>query len=77
MEYVKYVIVVMPSSVSFDLESYRSVHCAALKALAVEKNTLLPWWPKGYPRMHSMSLDVQRVQFHSGFYDGNESVQLR
>ena len=66
----------MPSSVSFDLESYQSVHCEALKSLAVEKNSL-PWWPKGFPRMESMAMETLPVQFYSGFYDGDESVQLR
>lgn len=66
----------MPSSVAFDLESYRSVHCDALEQLAIEKNSL-PWWPKGYPRLESLAFEPLKVQFYSGFYDGDESVQLR
>lgn len=66
----------MPSSVASDLESYRSVHCDALKNLAIEKNSL-PWWPKGYPRLESLAFEPLKVQFYSGFYDGDESVQLR
>lgn len=67
----------MPSSVAFDLESYRSAHCAALDALAVQGDKFLPWWPQGYPRPESMALETIRVPFQSGFFDGDESIQLR